>query len=189
MTKPVPKGASAAGKLKPRKKRKTLRRLTDKQMAFCTWYVSAAVNMNAVEAARRAGYQGKDATLRSIASHNMTKPAIRAEVDKRMAVAMSGADITVEAVLRKLSVICEQSIAEKQFAPATRCIELHGKYLKMFTEKIEHVGDITEMSTDDLIRLLHEITEAGNLDLGQLIKSNGSHDGSVPDPAATPTTH
>lgn len=177
-------------KLKPRKKRNPPRPLTDKQLAFCTWYVSAAVNLNAVEAARRAGYHGNDGTLRSIASKNMTKPAIRAEIDKRMAKAMSGAEVTIENVLRKLSVICEQAIADKQFASAARCVELHGKYLKMFTEKIEHVQqDVMEMSTEDLLLLFREIIEAGNIDIGQLIKINGSDNGSVSGPPTPTTTH
>ena len=82
-------------KLKPKGKPRN-RPLTMKQMAFCVHYVSAAVNCNATEAARRAGYKGSDNTLGTVGFENMLKPAIRDEIDRRMAIALSGANISVE---------------------------------------------------------------------------------------------
>ena len=83
-------------KLKPKKPRPA-RKLTDKQLSFCKWYVSGVCNLNGAAAARKAGYQGNDATIRAIASQNLTKSLVRAEIDKRLAKAMAGADVTVEA--------------------------------------------------------------------------------------------
>lgn len=57
--------------------------LTDKQKMFIDQYFICG--FNATEAARQAGYQGNEDTLRSIASENLTKPYIRSEIDRRMA--------------------------------------------------------------------------------------------------------
>jgi phage terminase small subunit len=68
--------------------------LNDKQKLFIEHYLSC---LNATEAARRAGYSPK--TAYSIGSENLTKPEIRAEIDRRVAdVAMSA-----DEVLRRLA--------------------------------------------------------------------------------------
>ena len=159
---------NTGAKLKPKKPRPA-RKLTDKQLSFCKWYVSGVCNLNGAAAARKAGYQGNDATIRAIASQNLTKSLVRAEIDKRLAKAMSGADVTVENVLRKIVDIGEKALEAEQYASAARCAELEGRYLKMFTDKIEHGQDIEEMSTEELVQLLQEIVDSGGLDLSQLI--------------------
>jgi hypothetical protein len=50
--------------------------LSVKQQAFCRAYVRN--NGNGVQAAREAGYRGTDATLRTVASENLTKPNVKA---------------------------------------------------------------------------------------------------------------
>jgi len=55
------------------------KRLTDKQRLFVLEYV---VCLNATEAARRAGYKGNSNTLRAVGNENLTKPAIRSEIDR-----------------------------------------------------------------------------------------------------------
>jgi len=125
--------------------------------------------MNGTEAARRAGYKGSDGTLRTTAAENLTKPNIRCEIDRRLSEALSGADITVESVLRNLEITRIKALADSHYSAAVRCLELQGKYLKMFTDKIEHVQTIEETSTEDLIQLLREIAKSGGLDLDQLL--------------------
>lgn len=180
--------ANQPKKPKPKAKPKP-RPLTDKQLAFCTWYVSGVVNLNATEAAARAGYKGSRAQLQSIGSENLSKPMIRAEIDKRMAKVMSGADVTIENVLRTVQVIGEKALEAEKYAPAARCAELLGKYLSMWTDKIEHVVDYEDMSTEDLVRLLAQVTEAGGVDLGKLLAEHGSNHGRLLDPAKDPTKH
>lgn len=158
-------------------------------MAFCAWYCSAAVNFNATEAARRAGYKGNDNTLGTVGFQNMQKAAIIAEVERRTAEALSGADVTVEQVLRRITVLGEKALELEQMSPAVRCAELHGKYLKMWTDKIEHVQDVDDMTLDQLAALLVEVTEAGGIDLGRLLAQHGSGNGGLPDPATDPTKH
>jgi phage terminase small subunit len=163
--------------------------LTAKQTAFVHWYCSAAVNMNATEAARRAGYKGNDKTLAVMGAENMGKPKIRALIDKRLERALSGADVTVEAVLRRVQVIGDKALEDGQYASAAKCAELHGKYLKMWTERIEHVSSIEDVSDQELVRLLHEIAEKGGIDLNRLIAGNGAADGDLPGTPGAPTTH
>lgn len=80
------------------------RALTGKQRLFVEAYFAA--NFNATAAARRAGYKGDEHTLCAIASENLTKPVIRAEIDKRMrALKMGGNE-----VLARLSFIANGSM-------------------------------------------------------------------------------
>jgi phage terminase small subunit len=56
--------------------------LTDKQRLFVEHYLAC---WNATEAARRAGYDGTEGSLRSIGSENLTKPNIEKEIAVRIA--------------------------------------------------------------------------------------------------------
>jgi hypothetical protein len=163
-------------------------KFTPKQEAFVHWYCSAVVNMNGTEAARRAGYAGSDNTLANVASENLRKPYLRAAIDKRLEKALSGADVTVEAVLRELDALGAKASEAGQYGAAIRASELKGKYLKMFTDRIEHVQSIEDMGTDELVRLFHEIREAGNVDLLRLLEGDGPELGDGADrPRGTPT--
>ena len=51
-------------------------RLTKKQEMFVRWYVSSEVNLNGTEAARRAGYKGRDNTLASVATLVLLLPRL-----------------------------------------------------------------------------------------------------------------
>lgn len=55
-------------------------KMTAKQMRFCDEYL---IDLNATQAAIRAGYSEKTATV--IGSENLTKPYIREYIDKRLA--------------------------------------------------------------------------------------------------------
>lgn len=65
------------------------RPLTRRQELFVEEYLTC---WNATEAARRAGYQGNDGTLRNVACTNLTKPNIAARVRARMAESAMRAD-------------------------------------------------------------------------------------------------
>ena len=155
------------------------RPLTRKQVAFCVHYVSDAVRLNATEAARRAGYKGNDKTLAVIGCQNLVKVKIKTEIDARLADALSGAEVSVEATLKRLTTLGNESQAAGQYAPAVRCAELHGKYLKMWTDKIEHVQDVEEISDAELVRLMEEIAEAGGVNLNELFAKHGSGNGAL----------
>jgi phage terminase small subunit len=55
-------------------------KLTDKQRVFCQEYI---LDMNATQAAVRAGYTGRSA--QQIGSENLSKPLVRAEIDRLLA--------------------------------------------------------------------------------------------------------
>ena len=163
--------------------------LTGKQKAFVAWYVSEICNFNGVEAARRAGYTGTYNTLRAMASENLAKPNIRKAVDEATKKALDGADVTVEGTLRDLRQVYLMAIEAGQYSAAKGAAELRGKYLKMFTDRIEHVETIDEVSTEDLVDLAREIAEANKIDLGQLLKGNEPDNGHAPDTSGDQTTH
>lgn len=176
-------------KLKPKGKKRPNRQLTGKQQAFIHWYVSAEVNLNATEACRRAGYKGSDTAMRVMGSKLLANASVRREVDARIKQAMKGGDVTIEGTLRKVTVIGDKALAAGQYAPAAKCAELHGKYLKMWTERIEHVQTIEDVSTEELVRLMKEIAENGGIDLMRIIAGDGAKDGSLPMLAGNTTAH
>lgn len=174
--------------LKPRKPTPA-REMTLKQRSFCVWYVHAEVNGNATEAARRAGYRGNSVTLARIGGENVRKPLIAAELKKLHAEILKSADVTIEKVLRDVEDERTQALDAGQFAPAVRCSELQGKYLKMWVDKIEHVQTIEDVSTEELVRLLHEIAEAGQIDLAGLLAEHAPPDSLLSTDQGNKTTH
>ena len=69
--------------------------LTPKQKAFADYYIECG---NASEAARKAGYSGKNAN--NIASENLAKPDIKAYIDERMAQQDAARVASADEVLR-----------------------------------------------------------------------------------------
>ena len=88
-----------------------------------------------------------------------------------------------------LVVIGEKALEAGQYAPAARCAELKGKYLKMFTDRIEHVTDVEDMTLEELKALLLEVTETGGVDLGALLAGDGSNNGDGDTRPPDSTTH
>jgi hypothetical protein len=58
-------------------------------------------------------------------------------------------DVTVELVLRRLNEDRELARKKKDTATMTRCDELYGKFLAMFTERTEIKGDMTLSPTQE----------------------------------------
>jgi phage terminase small subunit len=81
--------------------------LTLKQALFVKAYLGEARG-NGVKAARFAGYRGNEATLRAIASENLTKPNIAAEVSRRVSKILEP-----DEVLTELCMIAEAQITER----------------------------------------------------------------------------
>ena len=151
--------------------------------------VSAEVNFNGAEAAARAGYKGNRTALSRIGTENRYKPNVAKRLQALTDEALSGANITVEKVLRDLEVTRAKSLADGQYASAARCSELQGKYLKMFTERIEHVQDIGEISDEELVSLIRELAAKSNVDLGSAITGHGPENGTIPAPAGVQKPH
>lgn len=75
-------------------------RLTEKQARFVAEYL---VDLNATEAAKRAGYSEK--TAYSIGFENLRKPEIQEAIHEAMAVRAQRTEITQDRVLRELAAI------------------------------------------------------------------------------------
>ena len=129
--------------------------LTNKQKRFCEEYL---VDLNATQAAIRAGYSPK--TARSIANENLTKPAIQAYLAKLNEERMQRVKISQDDVLRELAHIAFDDIKN---------------YLSFRTEKVQvgvdeednpiylnkHVVDFKDSNEIDT-RSIQEITVGAN---------------------------
>lgn len=75
-------------------------KLTEKQKRFVQEYL---VDLNATQAAIRAGYSKK--TAQQIATENLSKPVIQAEIQRWQSKLQSRLEITQEKVLRELAAV------------------------------------------------------------------------------------
>ena len=121
-------------------------KLSNKQKMFVKEYI---IDFNGSRAAVAAGYSEK--TSKEIASENLTKPNIQEAIQKAINPKLDKLDVTVENVIESILDIRTSCAADGEdgmidAGNALRSNEMLGKYLKMFTEKIEHSGKI-EMPT------------------------------------------
>lgn len=117
--------------------------MTAKQRAFTVEYIK---DKNATQAAIRAGYSEK--TAYSIGVQLLKKLEIMQAVEELQKAAEVRAGITVEKIVERINHIAE----DPGTAPRDRlkADELLGKYLGMFTEKVDIKGSVsTEISKLD----------------------------------------
>lgn len=165
--------------------------LTPRQTAFVRWYTTPGETLfNGTKSADKSGYRGSENVLAAQAYENLRKPhigkAIQAEIKRQY----GAADLTVEKVLRDIELVRQAAVRDADYSAALRASDLHGKYLKMWTQKIEHLHTIEDASTEELLTLLSQIV--GNIDgvdLTRLLGGDGAAAGGAPDPQGTPTTH
>ena len=125
--------------------------MTDKQKLFCKEYL---VDLNATQAAIRAGYSEK--TAYSQGQRLLKDVEIQEEIQKLMNKRSDKVEITAENVLNDILDIrdlCkENSVIEDSDGnlkvnrdavnSRIKANELLGKHLKLFTDKVEHSGEI-----------------------------------------------
>lgn len=114
-------------------------KLTPKQELFVREYL---IDFNGTRAAIAAGYSEDSA--RQIGSENLSKPYIVEAIASQAKERTESAEITTEYVLKTIKSIaddCANKI-EDTYQPqvALKGLELLGKYLKLFTDKVEHTG-------------------------------------------------
>lgn len=126
--------------------------LTPKQEMFCKEYI---IDLNATQAAIRAGYSEK--TAKEIGCENLTKPNVSKRVQELLDERSKRTEISADYVLNGIKELTERCIqavpvvqdgeptGEYKFEAnaALKGYELLGKHLKLFTDKIEHAGGVT----------------------------------------------
>lgn len=117
-------------------------KLTYKQQLFVNEYI---VDGNATRAAIAAGYNKKSA--RKMGCENVTKPDIQAAIEKARNLSARRINKTSDMVMADIEETRLQALEAGQYSAATRCSELQGKHLAMFTDKVQHSGSI---SVDEL---------------------------------------
>lgn len=123
-------------------------KLTKKQAMFCKEYI---VDLNATQAAIRSGYSEK--TANRIGHENLTKLDIQSEIQKLMDKRAKKVEISAEDVLQSILDIRQACIKKaydkegnEKLTDATSALkanELIGKHLKLFTDKVEHSGEVS----------------------------------------------
>lgn len=129
-------------------------KLTAKMQRFCDEYL---VDLNATQAAIRAGYSEK--TARQIGTENLAKPAISEYIEKRMAEKEDALIAKQDEVLKYFTSVMRgesrSSVLARDELGADRVIEKPpdekeklkageqlGKYYALFTEKVEQDMDM-----------------------------------------------
>ena len=112
-------------------------KLLDKHELFINEYI---VDLNASHAAIRAGYPKRTS---AIIGHRLLKnPSIRKRIDDRMHTIAEKTGLVVEDVLKNLEIVRKDAMLYGKHAPALRALELQGRYLSMFTDKVDVGGTV-----------------------------------------------
>ncbi len=158
--------------------------LTPRQDAWVHHYTSPGPGLfNGTESASLAGYKGSRNTLAGIGRENLRKPHLWRAVRARINEMYSAANLTVDRVLNDIEMTRQMALREGKFSAALKASELHGKYLKMFIDRVEHVHTLDDVSTEDLMALATRL--AGRIDGFDL---NGSPGGDAAGPGADADT-
>lgn len=122
-----------------------MRKLTSKQQTFVDEYL---IDLNATQAAIRAGYSQK--TAGQIGENLLKKVEIQQSLTERMKAREERTEITQDKVIADIERIKQDAMQRVQdrdgnmimanHSAALKAAELQGKHLGMFRDKIEHVG-------------------------------------------------
>ena len=116
-------------------RRKNPARLTKRQEAYCQAF---AVTGNGTKSAIEAGYSKKVASVQS--SENLDKPIIQNRITELQKATAKRLNITANMVLRRLWKIAKDDNRKDQ----VRALELVGKHLAMFTDKVTVENKVNE---------------------------------------------
>lgn len=130
-------------------------KLTAKQSRFITEYL---IDLNATQAAIRAGYSAKTATL--IGSENLRKPYLKEEIDKRCAEINKKSQDKMSFIINGLTEIAKNGDDQHRL----KAFELLGRYMGAYSDKIE--------VTDNSPKVLN-VTFEGVLPGDERIKDTG----------------
>lgn len=132
--------------------------LTAKQQRFVDEYM---VDLNATQAAIRAGYSAKTAEV--IGYENLRKPQIAEEVAKRQSQIGYQNDITVEWLLGEMKSTYQEARTQGELSAANKALEMMGRHKGMFSDKLVMSGGmnntvtLTEMSPEERRARINEL--------------------------------
>lgn len=112
--------------------------LTPKQAMFVREYL---VDLNATQAAIRSGYAAKSASVEG--TRLLANAKVASEVQKGMDNRADKVELDADNVLKSILDIRRDALADKKYSDALKANELLGKHLKLFTDKVEHIGGLT----------------------------------------------
>ena len=112
-------------------------KLTDKQQAFVAEFL---VDLNATQAAIRAGYSVK--TAYAIGEENLKKPEIAHAIAQAQAERAEKTQRTALDVLKDIQDVSKEARDGGDLKTALKGYELEGKHLGMFTERINLTGNL-----------------------------------------------
>lgn len=168
------------------------RPLTPKQAAFVQHYTDAGggVLFNATGAARKAGYNGADHTLTVVGRENLRKPYVWRAIRRELTTRYAASDLTVERVLADIEMTRQLAIQAGNLAVALKATELHGKYLTMFVERIEHVHTVEDADDAQLVELANRLMgRIDGLDIAGGTRGDGPESGADAGAAGARATH
>jgi phage terminase small subunit len=109
--------------------------LTGKQALFVSEYL---VDLNATQAALRAGYGARSA--RTNAYRLLQKPKVTEAIRRAVEARAERLQLSSEDVLRSIVDIRSKAVTGGNLTQALRANELMGRHLKLFTDRVEHSG-------------------------------------------------
>lgn len=120
-------------------------KLTSKQELFCKEYL---IDLNATQAAIRAGYSEKTAC--AIGTENLRKPNIASFLEQAMAERSASTGITACYVLEGIKSLTDTLVTSEDPKSAYKGFELLGKHLALFSDKVDHTSSDGSMASDGL---------------------------------------
>jgi phage terminase small subunit len=109
--------------------------LTRKQTLFVSEYL---VDLNATQAALRAGYSAR--TANEIGYQLLHKPEVAESIGRAIEARAERLQLSSEDVLRSIVDIRGKAVTGGKLTQALRANELLGRHLKLFTDRVEHSG-------------------------------------------------
>jgi phage terminase small subunit len=131
--------------------------LTLKQKAFADYYIETG---NATEAARRAGYKGRNNTLAVTGNENLRKPNISAYISKRMAEIDAGRIATADEVMKFYTSVMRGEVKDQFGLEAQLTDRLNAG--KELMKRFAAVDDRQKDALDRLDALFEEFRNAVN---------------------------
>jgi len=123
--------------------------VTDKQRIFIAEYLING--FNATQAAITAGYSEK--TAKSIGNENLTKPDIRKEVQNYVNSALNAKkDVLKKQIVDKFASVAFSTDPDVREADKLKANEMLGRYMTMFTDKVDYSGTL-KIKTEDMSKL------------------------------------